>query len=193
MATLKKSERRLFALFLFTLFCAASWYLWKYYSDRRAAADDLAHQLLLEEAEIETLLEQRDQWLQRDAWLETHQPQFTSRDQVDNQLLEEARASGVPGVRTGEFVLIEPTESSAYLQSGVRFVARGSLQDVFTWLHQLQRPEEFRVVRSLSVSSVKDDPTAIKCEVELLRWYQPALNTTAAKRSAETEQTDVSG
>ena len=153
------------------MFLAAGWYLWKFYSSHRDAAREVAHQLELQEVEIETLLEQRDRWLQRETWLAGNQPKFTSRDQVDNQLLEEARASGTPGVRTGEFVLMEPLDTPAFRQSGVKFVARGKLKDVFSWLHELQKPQEFRLVSSLQVTPEKDEPSIVKCEVELLRWY----------------------
>ncbi|MEM7010252.1 MAG: hypothetical protein AAF585_02110 [Verrucomicrobiota bacterium] len=177
MAKLSKREQRLFFGFVLTLFLAACWYLWKFYSSHRDHAIEQAHQLNLREAEYEVLLEERDKWTQRSEWLAAYQPAFTSRADIDQAIADDMRASGFPGVETQFKRLIETHETPDYIQAGVEFAASGKLEDVFAWLHTLQRPENFRVIRSLRVLPDKDDPELVVCEIELLRWYRPSATT----------------
>ena len=173
MAKLKTREQRLLFAFIATLFLAASWYLWKFYKSQRDHASEVAFQLSLQEAEFDELLEERDKWTRRSEWLDAFQPNYSSRAEVDNELLEEARAIGVDGVTTKGFTLLPPIETIDYVQAGVTFTAQGELPHVFEWLHTLQRPETFRVIRGLKVIPNKEEPTLVDCEIELLKWYRP--------------------
>ncbi|MFT5467494.1 MAG: hypothetical protein ACI8UO_002598 [Verrucomicrobiales bacterium] len=175
MAKLKANEQRLLFAFLVTLFLTVVWYTRSFYVSHRESADELSYQLSLQEAEIEVLLEERDKWTQRSEWLEAFQPNYTSRGEVQNELFKEARADGVEGVETSGIELIEQVETPDYTQAGVSFDAKGTLVDVFTWLHTLQQPETFRVIRTLRVKPNKEDPGQVECYVELLKWYRPTL------------------
>lgn len=173
MAKLKAREQRLLFAFIATLFLTATWYTWKFFKSNRDRAMDLAHQLSLQEAEVEVLLEERDKWTRRAEWLAAYQPAYTSRGEVQNELFEEARAVEVEGVETTGIELLEQVETPDYIQAGVSFVAKGTLVDVFKWLHSLQRPESFFVIRTLRVIPDREDPSLVQCDVELLKWYRP--------------------
>ncbi len=170
---MKPREERLFIAFMLVLLLSGTALVWKQYHKRKTQILDRAHQLALEEEEISILLEQREKWLVRSRWLAEQQPAFTSRDRVDNQLLEQARSPGVPGVRTTGLKLKEPVETPDYIQAGIEFTARGKLSDVFAWIYQLQQPEAFRVVETLKVTPDKDEPSTVVCEVALVQWYAP--------------------
>lgn len=178
MAKLSKREQRLFFGFVLTLFLAACWFLWSFYSSYRDDALKISRELSQREAEYEVLLEERDKWTQRAEWLAKHQPVFTSRADVDQAIADDMRANQFPAVETEFKRLVDPHESNEYVQAGVIFTATGKLEDIFAWLHTLQRPEHFRIIRSLRVLPDKDDPELVNCEIELLRWYRPN-NTTA--------------
>ncbi len=172
MQSLKKSERILLGIFISMLFVAATWVAWNIYSAKRVELEDAAHLLSIQEAEVEVLLRQKDLWLQRANWLQAAQPKFTSWDEADIQLLQDARAAGDTGVTTTDHQLLDPVETELYRQAGVRFKAEGSLTSVFAWLYKLQSPEKFRVISKLRVAPDKEDTKKVNCEVELLRWYR---------------------
>jgi hypothetical protein len=46
----------------------------------------------------------------------------------------------------------------------------GSLQNVVKWLVQVQQPEAFQAVTSLSLKSAEEPPT-VNLELEIARWY----------------------
>lgn len=171
MQSLKKSERILLGIFVSMLFVAATWVAWSIYSTKRGELEDEAHLLSIQEAEVEVLLRQKDLWLQRASWIRAAQPKFTSWDEADIQLLQDARAGVDTGVTTTDHQLMDPVETDLYRQAGVRFKAEGSLASVFAWLYRLQSPKEFRVVSKLRVVPDKEDSKTVDCEVELLRWY----------------------
>ena len=172
MAKLKAREQRLLFAFIATLFLTATWYTWKFFKSNRDRAFEVEHQLSLQEAEVEVLLEERDKWTRRSEWLEAYQPAFTSRGEVQNELYQEAQAD-VEGVEVSDIDLLEQIETPDYIQAGVSFVAKGTLVDVFKWLHSLQQPESFRVIRTLRVVPDREDPSLVQCDVELLKWYRP--------------------
>jgi hypothetical protein len=63
--------------------------------------------------------------------------------------------------------------SPYFTQAGVSLSASGDLASVFRWLHDLNRPENFRVIRNIKVGPDKDKAENIVAQFELLRWYTP--------------------
>jgi len=82
-------------------------------------------------------------------------------------------AENVTGVSTSDHVLMEGRGESHYVQAGVEFTVKGAPPDVFGWLHSLDRPEDFRVLRNLRIRPDSDAPGQVVCQLELLRWYAP--------------------
>ncbi|MCB1206852.1 MAG: hypothetical protein KDN18_21530, partial [Verrucomicrobiae bacterium] len=60
-----------------------------------------------------------------------------------------------------------------YVQASVALSASGDLKSVFRWLYDLNRPEQFRVIRNLKVQPDKETPENIIATFELLGWYAP--------------------
>ncbi len=170
---MKKSEQILLGLFLTLAIGASAFYLWKGFSGKLADLKDREHALALREAEIEVYLEEKDFWMARADWLNRTQPKPGSPDQVDNELVNLVRSPNLPGIRTENPKLLEPVTTGAYAQAGIEFTARGKLNDLFRWLHTIQKPSEFRAIRRLRVVPDKEEPELVVCDVELLRWYAP--------------------
>ena len=124
--------------------------------------------------EIDALLEDRVEWTTRNDWLRANQPAFTSRELIDQQIFEEANARKVEGIEVSEIKLLEPLSTPHYEQAGVSLVVTGSLEAVFRWLHAVQRPTQFRVVRNVTVIPDEEENGLIHCSLQLLRWYAPA-------------------
>ena len=141
------------------------------YRDRRDALSDEKDQLELQMVEIEALLEERDFWMQRSDWLGENVPPFTSEDQISNAIYQDAQAQDAPGVATSGIQLLDTAEVADYVQARVSLTATGTVEDVFGWLHELQRPDSFRSVKNIRITPDSEDEEFIICELELVRWY----------------------
>lgn len=161
-------------MFLLILVGGGSVILFDLYRRKAEAIEDRKEALDLELVEIEALLEERDLWLARDEWRRANQPVFESQEAADNQIFKEANAEGVSGVEVSGINLLEPVDSAYFEQAGVSMTATGTLEAVFEWIYNLQRPETFRVVRNIRVLPDPDDGRKVRCTLELLRWYAPA-------------------
>ena len=170
---MKPSEKRLLFGLLGLLFIGVGVIGSDYYFDRRNEL--LADRTTLENEwiTIETLFEEKEVWELRGAWLERHQPTFTSTEAIDQAIFKEALAAEAEGVATSKQALLPTVTTSDYIQAGVSLSATGDLASVFRWLHDLNRPEAFRVIRNIKVSPDKDDSGKIVALFELLRWYAP--------------------
>ncbi|MCB1061341.1 MAG: hypothetical protein KDN20_00305 [Verrucomicrobiae bacterium] len=168
---MKASEKLLLTLFAVLLLGGGALVMWDLYRDKRDALSDERDLLTLEMVEIEALLEERDLWMERADWLEENQPPYASRDQIDNAIFEDAQAVNADGVTTSAIQLLDAVETPHYVEASVSLTATGTVEDVFGWLHELQRPEEFRSIRRLEVGSDPEDDALIVCDLELSRWY----------------------
>ncbi len=168
---MKASERLLLSLFALLLLGGGALVMWDLYRDRRDALTDEREMLELEMVEIDALLEDREFWLERAAWLEENVPAFTSDDQVSNAVYQDAQAVDAQGVITSGIQLLDTAEVAEYVLARVSLTASGTVEDVFGWLHELQQPESFRSVRNVRISPDPEDEELIICEMELVRWY----------------------
>lgn len=171
---MKASERLLLTAFLVLLLFGGAVILWDLYRDRKETLVTEQEQLELDLVEIEALMEDQEKWTARAELLEQNQPKFTSRENVDNAIFADAQSGDGANVSVSEIKLVEPMSTPYYVQAGVNLKAEGTVEDVFRWLHHLQSPETFRVVRSFKANPHPDEDEKIQCEIELLRWYAPA-------------------
>lgn len=170
---MKRSEMILLTVFVAVAALALTYKLWDVFSLRLEDLAGREHATEMRQAETEVYLERRDLWLARLEWLKKHQPAMGPADQVDNELVNLARSPAGGQVTTEKLELLDPVETSSYRQAGIEFTARGKLKDIFSWLHGLQKPEDFRAIRRLKVVPDQTAPDKVVCEVELLRWYAP--------------------
>lgn len=170
---MKASEKRLLFILLGMFFLGAIVIGSDYYLDRRDLLLAERAELENEWVRIETLFEEREVWEIRSAWLSQNQPAFTTAEEVEQGIYQEALAKGVDGVSTSKRTLLPTLTTPDYVQAGVALTAAGDLKDVFRWLYDLNRPEAFRVIRNLKVVPDKEAPEKIIATFELLRWYAP--------------------
>lgn len=170
---MKASEKRLLFAMLAMLLLGAGVIGSDFYFDKRDALIAERAALDTEWVEIEALFEEKEIWEMRAEWLTQHQPKFTSNEQIDQSIYQQALAEKVDGVVTSKQTLLPTVTTPDYVQAGVSLSAAGDLPSVFRWLHLLNRPEEFRVIRNLKVQPDKEKPENIVATFELLRWYAP--------------------
>lgn len=170
---MKASERRLLGAFLLILLLGGSVLLVDIYRKKAAVLDDRRDELEWDLVEIDSLLEERDKWMARNDWLRANQPPFTTREEVNNEVFEIAKARDVEGIEVSGIKYLDPVSTPYYEQAGVSLTVSGSLESVFRWIHSVQRPSEFRVVRNLRVIPDEEENGSIRCSLQLLRWYAP--------------------
>ena len=170
---MKASEKRLLFILLGMLAFGGLFLGLDQYFKKRDALLAERDRLETEWIVIETLFEEKEIWELRSQWLAENQPPFTSSEQIDQAIYEEALAKEVEGVSTSKQTLMPAVTTPDYIQAGVSLTASGELRDVFRWLHGLNQPDSFRVVRNLKVAPDKEDPGKVLAQFELLRWYAP--------------------
>ena len=170
---MKASEKRLLFALLGMLFLGAVVIGSDYYFDQRDLLLAEKANLETEWVEIEALFEEKEIWEMRATWLAEHQPAFTSTEQIDQAIYQEALAEKADGIVASKQTLLPTLTTPEYVQAGVSLSASGELADVFRWIYDLNRPEDFRVIRNLKVQPDKETPENIVATFELLRWYAP--------------------
>lgn len=184
---MKASEKRLLFGLLAMLFLGAAVIGSDFYFKKRDALLADKANLDNEWITIETLFEEKEIWEMRAEWLERHQPAFTSTEAIDQAIFKEALAAEVEGVDTSKQTLLPTVTSPYFTQAGVSLSASGDLASVFRWLHDLNRPENFRVIRNVKVGPDKDKAENIIAQFELLRWYTPDPAATVTVTTEEPE------
>jgi hypothetical protein len=170
---MKSSEKRLLFILLSMLVLGGVFLGMDQYLKRRDALLAEKARLETEWIVIETLFEEKEIWEMRAQWLAENQPPFTSSEQIDQAIYDEALAAEIEGVTTSKQTLMPTVTTPDYVQAGVSLTASGELRDVFRWIHELNRPESFRVIRNLKMAPDKEEPGKILAQFELLRWYAP--------------------
>jgi hypothetical protein len=168
---MKSGERMLLSVFLLLALAAGGILLWNLYRERRGLLATEHQQLELGLVEDESLMEDESLWADRSALIAANQPRFTTREEIDNAIFTDTRSGEEMGVVTTGFQPIEPVETAHYVQAGVDLKAEGTVEAVFRWLHRLQSPETFRVVRAFKANPHPEENEKIVCEIKLLRWY----------------------
>ena len=170
---MKPSEKRLLLILLGMLVLGAVVIGSDYYINQRDLLLSKRTDLETEWVEIEALFEEKEIWEMRAGWLEKNQPKFTSNEQIEQAIFQEAMAEKAEGVTTSKQTPLPTVSTPDYVQASVALSASGDLKSVFRWLYDLNRPEQFRVIRNLKVQPDKETPENIIATFELLRWYAP--------------------
>ena len=126
------------------------------------------------ETDLESLLESRARYREFGEWIATHQPVFENRESMEKEMLAAADGAEAFGITITGKDLLEIEELDQAIQSGIWLRAEGSLEGLLQWLHELQQPEKFRVIRKLRLIPGGEVPSTLQCEFLLLRWYRPA-------------------
>ncbi len=173
MRKLTKSEKRLSIILVVALFATGNFYglsyLFELMSGLRREIADVRSQ----ERSNDLWLKEKDLWLKRKQWIDTTQPRIRA-DQVPQSILLESvvTAAKANQLEIQEQSFGENLSTPNYQAVTVRLKLSGGLQNVITWLAQIQQPELFQAITSFSLKSANDPPT-VSLELEIARWYAP--------------------
>jgi hypothetical protein len=172
---MKKSEQRLALLLGVVLIGGGVMLALNKLKIWKAAVDTRAQEVATEVREAEELLKQREFWNQRAQWLEKNQPGYSKEGEAISKLL--AKADELAGRHGITIPIKQPNEVRQV--EGMRAVVvtlkvEGEMKPVMTWLHELQRPEEFIAVPALTITPNPEDASRIVMDIRLEKWMREA-------------------
>jgi hypothetical protein len=132
--------------------------------------------LSLKKVEADELLLQKGFWDTRSNWLNEKQLVFTSRKDADNaiyDLIEESAKKA--GVTLLSRQLEQPEEQPGMIAAGIVVEAKGGLEKMLRWLHDLQKPDAFISVKGMTLKpDVEDSAIIMLSEARIQKWYRNA-------------------
>ena len=117
---------------------------------------------------------ERDLWSKRDAWLTQKLPKLGDTD-VANKTLRES----VLDVAKKHSVILEapapgvPIAQPNHVSLSIRLEAKGTWQDIFNFLHELQGPEKFTAIESCELKVNREDKTQFRASLTVAQWFAP--------------------
>lgn len=170
---MSQREQRLAMIVLAMLILGGGWIVFSQMGKWRKSIDERDFKLTVKKAEAEELLKQKDFWHLRSQWLESKLEPYPSRNEADNkiyELVEEtARKQGLTLMRQ----LTEPEEVQGMTSAGVIIEAKGKLESILRWLYDLQKPNAFISIKSLSLKSNPEDSSlVIVSDLKVQKWYR---------------------
>jgi hypothetical protein len=124
------------------------------------------------------LLEEKEIWQERAAWLDGNQPgddvSTTDDDAKFYEFVESsAKSAGLEYTRRDAGNLPSTGPLAEVFDSSQ---VKGNLESLVKWLGELQQPKAFRAIKQISIKS--GEPPEVIAEVEVARWYRPAQGGT---------------
>lgn len=119
-------------------------------------------------------IKQEKLWTDRKAWIDSTQPKFASQGDAKTALKDKVVNSSKKFNVTimTQPILPETVEKdpTSFQEVMVPLKVSGTLESIIRWLSELQQPEEFIAVTSLSLKS-GDDPNSLICELKASLYY----------------------
>ena len=124
------------------------------------------------------LLEEKEVWGERAAWLDEHQPpddiSTTDDDAKFYEFVEKsAKAAGLEYTRRDAGNVPSAGPFAEVFDSSQ---VQGKREALVKWLNELQQPKAFRAIKQISIKS--GEPPEMIAEVEVARWYRPVQGET---------------
>ena len=170
---MKKREKQLLILVITIAVLGGAFIGWDFFSKKRDLLRAERGRLETELIRVDALLEEKEMWESRNTWLTANLPTYESIGQIDQAVFQVAEAKDIDGVSSKPSSPLPNVQTDYYTQAGIALRVEGKHEDIFRWLYDLKRPDQFYVVRNLKVTPHKKDSEKIVCQFELLRWYAP--------------------
>jgi hypothetical protein len=167
-------ELRLAIAFAAILVIGGGWLLFMQIGRWKKNIEQREFALSLKKVEADELLLQKDFWNTRSNWLSEKQPVFTSRKDADNTLYDLIEVSAKKaGITLLSRQQEQPEDQPGVIAAGIVVEAKGGLEKMLRWLHELQRPEAFISVKGMTLKpDVEDSATILLTEARIQKWYR---------------------
>jgi hypothetical protein len=144
---------------------------WKTHNRLRADIAAKSRQLKM----VRTLTEDLAFWEQRDAWLQASQPRLTNPDTAGVQLLDHIKQLAKKhNVLLASPAIRVPERQPEYVSFSIEIETKSAWKPLVDFLQELQNPEQFIAVESSNFKIDATDPTQMKSQLRVARWYGPS-------------------
>ncbi|MDB6139494.1 MAG: hypothetical protein JWO94_2566 [Verrucomicrobiaceae bacterium] len=144
--------------------------------------------LRLKLSQMAANIAQGSEWQSKSDWIDDTMPKYGSHEEASSKLLaivqKEAEAAGLTGIKPE--LLSAPTpkdgESLGYFDKVSIKVSFGDAkeQQLFAWMHALQKPRSFIGITRLQLSPHPQGKSVV-CEVDITQFYREAAPTKLSK------------
>ena len=123
---------------------------------------------------MQVVFKERELWQQREAWITENQPKLTNENSAGVQLLDFAKDTARKHSVTMENPVIGVLERDpAHRGVPVSFETKSSWPSLIKFLAEIQQPEQFIVFDTANIQIEPTDPTMIRGQFRMSRWYAP--------------------
>lgn len=134
----------------------------------QASVSDLESQLSASKA----VMAQKQEWSEREAWLDANQPTDDPSTTEDDAKFYEfvetsARQSGLQYTRKNAGAR---ASSGPYVEVVDTSQVKGRMEPLVKWMSGLQQPTAFRAIKQMTIKSA--EPPELVCDIEVARWYR---------------------
>lgn len=183
MSQISSREKKLVWLVFAVLFMFGNVIALRWWSRELGELKKQQHALDLALIEDEALYQEREEWQQRQLWMDSAIKPFPGREAADAQLLKLVQSSAqAAGLVLDSSELLEPSkQSEAYFaRAGVRVKATGTLEQLVKWIHGLQEPVDFRSLTNFEFENDDKKPGMVHCRFQCWEWRKkPSAETNA--------------
>ncbi len=172
--TLKTSEKFLLGTCLLLVVGLGGGILSHQYRKRAEAARETIAQLEDDLASRSAAAGDSEFWERREAWLDATMPEMGDAGTAQSELLEFVQSTAAERqLDLSSPALLKPEGGPAHKELAVSVRAVGPDLTVLRWLAEMQSPEKFLFLKTLSLSpdSRRGRPVIV-CTVTIAQWYR---------------------
>jgi hypothetical protein len=142
----------------------------------KQAVDTRALEVESRRTEADGLLAQKEFWNERFGWLTEKQPIYTRRGDVDGSFLVHIETmASTHGVSVKQIQPLEPSERAGLISSTFTVQAQADWLTMNKWLHDLQQPEAFISIPTLTMTVNDEDTTQVVVTMNVQKWLRQPL------------------
>ncbi|MDP9292242.1 MAG: type II secretion system protein M [Verrucomicrobiota bacterium] len=125
-------------------------------------------------ASMQTLVANRETWVQRDEWLQEKQPKLTNESGAGVMLLDQVKELAKNNEVLLENPSFPPAENAKYYRSvPISVETKSTWPALIAFLRTLQQPEQFIVVENANIHLEASDPSQFRGKFKISKWYAP--------------------
>ena len=167
-----RNEKILLSVLVAILFVAGNFFGYRWLSQKQSSLQLIESQLGADQAEAQVDLQQSPLWAQRKTWVSTNEPPLGDEGDAKAQVL----ASVLKGARTNKLEIVDQSlndvqRGASGTRINVTVKVKGSMQDLCKWLTDLEKPDQFYAISSLSLKADQDQKSMV-CTLKIARYFK---------------------
>lgn len=167
-----RNEKIFLAILIVIVVVAGNYYGHQWLSQKQAALDVTDAQLRADKAEAEVDLKKEDIWAQRKAWIRDHEPPLGEEGDTKAQVL----LFVTKGAKDNKLEVLDQNlndmqHGPAGAQINVTVRVKGQMEGLCHWLADLQKPESFYAVSSITLNADPDQKSMV-CKLGVTRYFK---------------------